>query len=123
MENLNAETPKLKSIVLKLKQNFGPKIKTIRFLMDAYILIQQVFGARPAANVTWYNNTTPLRIDEPHSDRIEINEKTVRNLKLIEQTQLLPSKFNEMEINQMFSNEIDFYQKLCVIFANYAITK
>ncbi|XP_031616824.1 hemicentin-1 isoform X2 [Contarinia nasturtii] len=35
-------------------------------------LLCKVFGARPAANVTWYNNTTPLRLDGPHT----INEKS-----------------------------------------------
>lgn len=40
-------------------------------------IFQQVFGARPAANVTWYNNTTPLYSNGAH-DRIIINGKTVR---------------------------------------------
>lgn len=41
---------------------------------------QQVFGARPAANITWYNNTEPLELNGPHGDRFTIDEKSVRNL-------------------------------------------
>lgn len=44
------------------------------------LIDQQVFGARPSANVTWYNNTTPLQLNGPHSDRFTIDEKSVRYL-------------------------------------------
>lgn len=36
----------------------------------------QVQGAKPAANITWYNNTTPLKMDND-TDRTLITEKSV----------------------------------------------
>lgn len=37
------------------------------------VLNQQVTGARPAANITWYNNTTPLS----NNSRLTIHQKAV----------------------------------------------
>lgn len=46
--------------------------------------MQQVIGARPAANITWYNNTIPIRMDGgEHNERVSITGKTVSDFLLL----------------------------------------
>lgn len=53
------------------------------FLQKCFLLFQQVVGARPAANVTWYNSTEgkdiPLQ-STTNDGRYTIKEESVRNL-------------------------------------------
>lgn len=61
---------------LQQQQKIGRR--TFKMHIDHTInvyLNQQVLGARPAANITWYNNSIPLQNDE--NTGIEIKERTV----------------------------------------------